>query len=77
MCEPRAGGAVDELDGTEVEYRAGQVQFTREAGPIDAGTTRAIVGGTGEYFGASGEVTATPGGGDRIDYELEFELPDD
>ncbi len=84
---------VDDLNGTEVEYRAGQVQFTLdrgsivavgnyiaepgEAAPVDEGTTRAIVGGTGDYFGATGEVTSTPAGGDQVDYVLEFELPDD
>jgi hypothetical protein len=84
---------VDKLSGKQVEYRAGEVQFTLDGGtivavgnyiaepgqaaPIDGGSTRAIVGGTGDYDGASGEVTSTPGGGDQVDYELRFDLPDD
>ena len=84
---------VDELNGRQVEYRSGQVQFTLDGGtivalgnylaepgqgaPVDEGSTRAIVGGTGDYSGASGEVTSTPGGGDAVDLELTFTLPDD
>jgi hypothetical protein len=84
---------IDELNGRQVEYRSGQVQFTLgggtivalgnyvaepgESGPVDEGSIRAIVGGTGDYSGASGEVISSPGGGDEIDFELTFTLPDE
>jgi hypothetical protein len=84
---------IEELNGTDVEYRAGQIQFTLADGnlvaagnyiaepdaavPVEEGVVRPIVGGTGEYFGASGEVTTIPEGAEGFRYELEFELPDD
>ena len=77
------------IDGADVEYRSGGIQFTlddgnivavgnyiaepEEAVPAEGGVVRAIVGGTGAYRGASGEVTATSVGDGGIRYELDFE----
>lgn len=81
--------AVEEGDETTVEYRFGTLQFTLDGGTIvasgiyvaepDAAVpaepgTRAIVGGTGDYVGARGEVR-TVAEGDENRIELDFELP--
>lgn len=84
---------VDELDGRKVEFRSGQIQYSLEDGniiaagnyyaepgeavPAESGVERAIVGGTGAYVGARGQVTQTPLGNDGIRNVLDFETPSD
>jgi hypothetical protein len=85
--------ATDDATGTELENRIGQIVFTLDGGtivaignyaaeptatvPAEGGAVRAIVGGTGDYEGASGEVTQTADGDDAYRYELDFAVDDD
>ena len=80
---------IDEGGAEPVELRSSLVQFTLEEGtlvvagvystplggrvPADEGVTRPVLGGTGEYEGARGEVTQTPtsNGGQRHVFEIE------
>jgi hypothetical protein len=84
---------IEERGGEQVELRASVVQFTLEDGnmvvagvfeaptrarvPTDEGVTRPILGGTGAYRGARGELTQTqlPDGGQR--HEFDIETPSD
>ena len=82
---------IDERDGQRVEIRSGQVQFSLQEGniiasgnyvaepgeavPTERGFERAIVGGTGAYVGARGQVTQTAVGKDEYQAELDFETP--
>jgi len=82
---------VTDLEGTEVEYRMGSIQYTLDDGtivatgnyiaepgeavPYEGGVERAIVGGTGDYEGASGVTTQTADGDSDWVYELEFTTP--
>jgi hypothetical protein len=74
-----------------LDQRIGVIQYTLTDGTIVAGgvyaarpdvflpakgVTRPILGGTGKYQGASGQVTQTPTG-NEIRNVLEFTLPDD
>ena len=77
----------------DVEHRAGTIQFTLDEGtivasgvyvapvgetyPAEGGVSRPIVGGTGDYLNARGQVTQTPldDGGYRS--EIQMELPGD
>ena len=84
---------VTDLEGTEVEYRMGSIQYTLDDGtivatgnyiaepgeavPYEGGVERAIVGGTGDYEGASGVTTQTADGDSDWIYELEFTTPSD
>ena len=82
---------VSERDGEEVEYRAGTIQFTLDEGtivaagvyvapvgevvPASVGVSRPIVGGTGDYLNARGQVTQTDLGGGAYRNKLEVEVP--
>lgn len=73
------------------EYRVGTVQLSltdgnivasgvytsapRQWTPSPGGTHRPIVGGTGRYRGARGELTQTPLPGNRIKNVLDIEVP--
>jgi hypothetical protein len=75
-----------------LEHRIGTVQYTLPGGSVvvsgvytakpevfipAAGVTRPIVGGTGNYKGASGEVTQTPTSNGEIRSVLDIEIPED
>jgi hypothetical protein len=82
---------IEERDGQRVEFRSGEIQFSLEDGnivasgnyvaepgegvPAEGGLERAIVGGTGAYVGARGQVTQTALGEDGIRHVLDFETP--
>ncbi len=82
---------VEERDGEEVEYRTGTIQFTLDEGnivaagvyvapvgtvvPAKGGVSRPIIGGTGAYLNARGQVTQTDLGGGAYRSELQLELP--
>ena len=75
----------------DVEYRSGTIQFTLDEGtivaagvyvapvgetyPAKGGVARPIVGGTGKYLNARGQVTQTPLDDGGYRNELELELP--
>ena len=77
--------------GQDVEYRAATVQFTldkgtivvhgvylvkpRESVPVAEGVRRPIVGGTGAYRHARGEVFQTPLPGGRFKNVIDVETP--
>jgi len=73
------------------EYRVGTIQFTLDGGTLvssgvyiadpesfvpNQGVKRPIVGGTGKYKGASGEVTQRPIAGGEIGNAFDIRLPD-
>jgi hypothetical protein len=78
-------------DGEQVEYRTGTIQFSLDGGtlvaagvyvapvgetyPAEGGVSRPIVGGTGDYLYARGQVTQTPTDDGGYTNELEFEIP--
>ena len=82
---------VTEEDGEQVEYRTGTIQFTLDEGtlvaagvyvapvgetyPAEGGVSRPIVGGTGDYLYARGQVTQTPTDDGGYTNKLEIEVP--
>ena len=82
---------VGEQDGEEVEYRSGTIQFTLDGGtivssgvyiapvgkvvPAKGGVSRPILGGTGDYVNARGQITQTDLGGGAYRNEIEVEVP--
>lgn len=83
--------AIEEEDGQEIDYRQSLLQLTTDDGTMIAaglyiapvgevlpagGVTRPIVGGTGEYFGAVGELTVTATDGGDLRYEYRYGTPD-
>jgi hypothetical protein len=77
----------------QVEYRTGTIQFTLdessivaagvyvapvgETYPAEGGVSRPIVGGTGDYLNARGQVTQTPTDDGGYQSVLELEVPSD
>jgi hypothetical protein len=82
---------VTERDGEDVEYRTGTIQYTLDDGnivaagvyvapvgevvPATGGVARPIIGGTGAYVNARGQVTQTDLGDGAYRNELEIEIP--
>jgi hypothetical protein len=78
-------------DGEQVEHRAGTIQFTLDGGtivaagvyvapvgetyPAEGGVSRPIVGGTGDYLNARGQVTQSPTDDGGYRSVLELEVP--